>query len=101
MLFVAGMSVIAGLPTVVGGVSSDEFLASVEVLDNSANDDAPMGLEWRIAAHEMATPRYDFAYAAVPISQALPAKADQINVVNYMCDAGDMQQDSSDVVIAT
>ena len=27
---------IASLPTVVGGVSSDEFLASVEVLDNSA-----------------------------------------------------------------
>ena len=100
-MLVAGMSVIAGLPTVVGGVSSDEFLASVEVLDNSANDDAPMGLEWRIAAHEMATPRYDFAYAAVPISQALPAKADQINVVNYMCDAGDMQQQDSDVVIAT
>ena len=34
--FFTGMSVIASLPTVVGGVSSDEFLASVEVLDNSA-----------------------------------------------------------------
>ena len=51
------MSVIAGLPTVVGGVSSDEFLASVEVLDNSAKEDTPLGQEWRIAAHGMATPR--------------------------------------------
>ena len=31
------------------------------------------------------THRYDFAYAAVPISQALPSKTDQLNVVNYMC----------------
>ena len=36
LTFFTGMSVIASLPTVVGGVSSDEFLASVEVLDNSA-----------------------------------------------------------------
>ena len=85
------MSVIAGLPTVVGGVSSDEFQASVEVLDNSASDASPMGFDWRIAAHAMATPRYDFAYAAVPISQALPNKADQLNVVNYMCESDNME----------
>ena len=65
------MESIAGLPTVVGGVSSNQFLSSVEVLDNSNNDDAPLGLEWRVAAHSMATPRYDFALAAVPITQVL------------------------------
>ena len=65
------MAAISGLPTVVGGVSSNQFLSSVEVLDNSLSDEAPMGLEWRVAAHSMATPRYDFALSAVPITQVL------------------------------
>ena len=68
---ILGMETIAGLPTVVGGVSTTQFLSSVEVLDNSNNDDAPLGLEWRIAAHSMATPRYDFALSTVPITQVL------------------------------
>ena len=66
-----GMASIAGLPTVVGGVSSNQFLSSIEVLDNSRDDNAPLGLEWRIGAHTMATPRYDFALSAVPITQVL------------------------------
>ena len=65
------MDTIAGLPTVVGGVSTTQFLQSVEVLDNSNNEDAPLGLEWRLAAHSMATPRYDFALSTVPITQVL------------------------------
>ena len=65
------MASIGGLPTVVGGVSSTQFLSSIEVLDNSNSDNAPLGLEWRVAAHTMATPRYDFALAAVPITQVL------------------------------
>ena len=65
------MASIAGLPTVVGGVSSNQFLSSIEVLDNSNKDDAPLGLEWRVGAHTMATPRYDFALSAVPITQVL------------------------------
>ncbi len=65
------MDSIAGLPTVVGGVSSNQFLSAIEVLDNSNNADAPMGLEWRMTAHTMATPRYDFAFSAVPITQVL------------------------------
>ena len=67
----AGMASIAGLPTVVGGVSSNQFLSSVEVLDNSINDDAPLGMEWRVGAHSMPTPRYDFALSTVPITQVL------------------------------
>ena len=65
------MASIAGLPTVVGGVSSNQFLSSVEVLDNSINDDAPLGMEWRVGAHSMPTPRYDFALSTVPITQVL------------------------------
>ena len=69
--FCAGMGVIAGLPTVIGGVSSNEFLASIEVLDNSSDESSPLGFEWRVAAHSMATPRYDFAWATAPISQVI------------------------------
>ena len=65
------MESISGLPTVVGGVSTNQFLSSVEVLDNSLKEESPLGLEWRIAAHSMATPRYDFALSTVPISQVL------------------------------
>ena len=65
------MASIAGLPTVVGGVSSNQFLSSVEVLDNSIKDDAPLGMEWRVGAHSMSTPRYDFALSTVPITQVL------------------------------
>ena len=81
------MSVIAGLPTVVGGVSSKEFLASIEVLDHSSKEQSPMGVEWRVGAHAMATPRYDFAYAAVPVSQVVHGNAD---MMNYVCDSEDM-----------
>merc|ERR1711983_369609 len=36
-----GMAMIGGLVTVIGGVSKTEFLASIEVLDNSANSSPP------------------------------------------------------------
>jgi len=64
-----GMAMIGGLVTVIGGVSKTEFLASIEVLDNSANsDENPLGHEWRVAAHSLAAPRYDFALAVAPVS---------------------------------
>ena len=63
-----GMAMIGGLATVLGGVSKKEFLSSVEVLDNSQNPDAPLGYEWRITAHTLSVPRYDFALAVAPIS---------------------------------
>ena len=59
---------IGGLATVLGGVSKKEFLSSVEVLDNSQNAEAPLGYEWRITAHTLSVPRYDFALAVAPIS---------------------------------
>ena len=62
------MAVISGLPTVVGGVADFEFLSSIEVLDNSADENSPFGLEWRVAAYTMSSPRYDFAMATIPIS---------------------------------
>ena len=66
-----GMALVSGMASVIGGISEQEFLRSIEVLDNSADDDAPAGMDWRIAAHDLSRPRYDFAVAAIPIS-ALP-----------------------------
>lgn len=63
-----GMAMIGGLVTVVGGVSKTEFLASIEVLDHSPNSDAPLGFEWRVAAHSLTDPRYDFSFAVAPVS---------------------------------
>ena len=62
------MILVGGMTTVLGGVSDEEFLSSIEVLDNSADSTTPLGMEWRIAAHSLARPRYDFAVAAIPIS---------------------------------
>ena len=39
----SGMAMIGGLVTVLGGVSKTEFLASIEVLDNSPDSEAPLG----------------------------------------------------------
>lgn len=62
---------IGGLPTVVGGVTANEFLSSIEILESTPNSSSLMGLEWRVAAHSMATPRYDFGIAAVPVSEVV------------------------------
>jgi len=63
-----GMATIGGLVTVLGGVAKTEFLSSVEVLDNSPDSDAPLGFEWRVTAHSLSAPRYDFALAIAPVS---------------------------------
>ncbi len=62
------MGTIGGLVTVMGGVSRTEFLSSLEVLDNSPDSEAPLGFEWRVAAHSLTAPRYDFALAVAPVS---------------------------------
>lgn len=63
------MAVINGLATVLGGVSNDKFPRSIEVLDNSADNDTSIeGMDWRITAHDLFRPRYDFNVAQVPIS---------------------------------
>ena len=62
------MATIGGLVTVLGGVAKTEFLSSVEVLDNSPDSDAPLGFEWRVTAHSLSAPRYDFALAIAPVS---------------------------------
>lgn len=85
MLLLSGMAVISGLPTVVGGVADFEFLSSIEVLDNSADETSPLGLEWRVAAYTLSSPRYDFAMATIPISAF---KLSQRHMVE--CPASDM-----------
>lgn len=51
------MAWISGMAAVMGGVTTDEFLKSIEFLDNSAEEGAELGMEWRIAAHDLSRPR--------------------------------------------
>ena len=51
------MANVGGRANVFGGVSDDEFLSSIEVLDNAATDDAPLGMEFGIVAHAISRPR--------------------------------------------
>ena len=43
-----GLAIINGIPTVIGGISTTEFLANVEQLDASKDRDAPYAREWQI-----------------------------------------------------
>jgi len=61
-----GVAVVNGIPTAVGGVASDEFLASVEQLDSSNDQDVLYQIEWRMVAQALSIPRYDFAVAHMP-----------------------------------
>ena len=45
-----GLAVVNGIPTVVGGVAAQEFLASVEQLDSSNDEDIPYQREWRLVS---------------------------------------------------
>ena len=45
-----GLAVVNGIPTVVGGVAAQEFLASVEQLDSSNDQDIPYQREWRLVS---------------------------------------------------
>merc|ERR1711902_357555 len=64
-----GLAVINGIPTVVGGVAADEFLASVEQLDSSNDQDIPYQREWRLVSQALSVPRYDFARAHIPTAR--------------------------------
>lgn len=63
-----GMALIGGRATVIGGVSDDEFLSSIEVLDNSADAESPLGMDFGSVAHGLTRPRYDFVVTEVPLS---------------------------------
>ena len=64
-----GLAVINDIPTVVGGVAEDEFLASVEQLDSSNDQDIAYQRQWRLVAQALSVPRYDFGVAQIPTSK--------------------------------
>ena len=64
-----GLAVINDIPTVVGGVAEDEFLASVEQLDSSNDQDLAYQRQWRLVAQALSVPRYDFGVAQIPTSK--------------------------------
>merc|ERR1719422_1831322 len=54
---------------VAGGVAAQEFLASVEQLDSSNDQDIPYQREWRLVSQALSVPRYDFALAHIPTAR--------------------------------
>ena len=56
-----GLAVINDIPTVVGGVAEDEFLASVEQLDSSNDQDLAYQRQWRLVAQVRGFPVYNLS----------------------------------------
>ena len=64
------MSLVAGLPTVIGGVNGDQFISSIEQFDKSSNSwNIPLARDWRIVNSALTLPRYEHTVATLPASQ--------------------------------
>ncbi len=64
------MSLVYGIPTVIGGLSGREFLSSIEQFDkSSASWNVPLERDWRTVNSALSVPRYEMAVASVPVSQ--------------------------------
>jgi len=64
------LSLVYGLPTIVGGVNGDQFIASVEQFDKSSNSwNIPLERDWRIMNTALTLPRYEHSVATIPSSQ--------------------------------
>ena len=61
------MSLVYGLPTIVGGVNGDQFISSIEQFDKSGNSwNIPLQRDWRIVNTALTLPRYEHSVATVP-----------------------------------
>ena len=64
------MSVVYGIPTVIGGIREGVFLSSLEQFDKSSSSwNVPLQRDWRVINHALNAPRYEMAVASVPISR--------------------------------
>ncbi|TRY74923.1 hypothetical protein TCAL_07513 [Tigriopus californicus] len=63
------MSLIYGIPTVIGGLSNSGFLTSIEQFDkSSASWNVPLERDWRIVNNALGAPRYEMTSASIPVS---------------------------------
>ena len=64
------MSVVYGIPTVIGGIREGVFLSSLEQFDKSSSSwNVPLQRDWRVINHALNAPRYEMAVASIPISR--------------------------------
>ncbi|CAB4067408.1 unnamed protein product [Lepeophtheirus salmonis] len=64
------MSLVYGIPTVTGGLSSNEFLSSIEQFDKSSNSwNVPLKREWKVISHSLKSPRYEMTSVSIPASR--------------------------------
>ena len=63
------MSLVYGLPTIIGGVNGDQFISSIEQFDKSGNSwNIPLMRDWRIVNTALTLPRYEHSVATIPAS---------------------------------
>ena len=71
------MSLVSGLPTIIGGVNADQFISSIEQFDKSGNSwNIPLQRDWRIVNTALTLPRYEHSVATIPASQVKSWKRD-------------------------
>jgi len=70
------MSLVFGIPTVIGGINGKQFISSIEQFDKTQED--PFRRSWRIVNQMLSAPRYELASASVPASK-ISACLDDIN----------------------
>jgi len=64
------MSLIYGVPTIIGGVNGDQFISSLEQFDKSGNSwNVPLRRDWRIINQVLTSPRYEHTVASIPASK--------------------------------
>jgi len=64
------MSLVYGIPTIIGGVNGDQFISSMEQFDKSGNSwNIPLRRDWRIINHVLTSPRYEHTVASIPASK--------------------------------
>jgi len=72
------MSLIYGVPTIIGGVNGDQFISSLEQFDKSGNSwNVPLRRDWRIINQVLTSPRYEHTVASIPVSKMTTCSEDE------------------------
>jgi len=72
------MSLVYGIPTIIGGVNGDQFISSMEQFDKSGNSwNIPLRRDWRIINHVLTSPRYEHTVASIPASKIRGCSAEE------------------------
>eukprot|EP00095_Tigriopus_kingsejongensis_P003416 maker-scaffold1126_size61158-snap-gene-0.11 protein:Tk03416 transcript:maker-scaffold1126_size61158-snap-gene-0.11-mRNA-1 annotation:"hypothetical protein TRIADDRAFT_56004" len=78
------MSLVYGIPTVIGGLSTRGFLTSIEQFDkSSASWNVPLERDWQIINNALGAPRYEMTAASLPVSIVQRTRLDHDEVLDW------------------